>query len=68
MRTGSWLATAAFTLVAFGHATRLALGLPVTVGTTAVPMGVSVAGVVVPLILAVMLWREHRPAAPEGME
>ena len=64
MRTGSLLAMIAFVLVALGHAVRLALRLPVTVGDTEVSMAVSVVGVVVPLALAVMLWRESRPSSP----
>lgn len=61
MKPGSLLATVVFALVALAHAARLAMGLQVTVDGTEVPMSVSVVGVVVPLALAVLLWRESAP-------
>lgn len=41
-----------FSLVALAHLLRIALGLPVQVGTYAVPMGLSWIGLIVPTALA----------------
>lgn len=66
MKTGSMLAMVLFVLVALAHAARLSLGMRVTVDGTDIPMAVSVLGVLIPLALAVMLWREGRPARTEA--
>jgi hypothetical protein len=47
-----------FLLVALAHLWRLLFHVPVTVGGTAIPFAVSIGGLIVPVILAVMLWRE----------
>lgn len=48
------------TVVAAAHALRLVFGVELVVGSTAMPMWVSVVGAVVPGALAVLLWRENR--------
>ena len=49
-------------MVAAAHLLRLVLGVEVTVGGTLVPLWVSVIACVVPVGLAVGLWRESRKA------
>jgi len=60
MKPGSSIAIVLFALVALGHLVRIVLGLSVTVGSTPVPMWISVGGVIVPAAVAGMLWREGR--------
>ena len=48
------------TAVAASHALRLVFGVALTVGSTDIPMWVSVVGAVVPGTLAVLLWKENR--------
>jgi hypothetical protein len=48
------LAGALFGLVALAHVARLALGVPVVIGATALPMAVSWAGLVVAGALCVL--------------
>lgn len=60
MKTGSVLAIILFTLVAIAHLLRLINGLDVTVGGWNVPQWVSVGGVIVPVAIAYLLWRESR--------
>jgi hypothetical protein len=48
------------TIVAASHALRLVFGVEMTVGSTDIPMWVSVVGAVVPGTLAVLLWKEGR--------
>jgi len=48
------------TAVAAAHALRLVFGVELTVGSTAMPMWVSVVGALVPGALAMLLWRESR--------
>ena len=68
MKTGSMLVMVVLTIVALAHALRLALGWQVTVDGTDVPAAVSVVGVLLPLALVVMLWRESRGSArPEAL-
>ena len=52
------------TAVAAAHALRLVFGVGLTVGSTAMPMWVSVFGAVVPGALALLLWREGRDQGP----
>jgi hypothetical protein len=47
-------------IIAVGHLLRLAFGVEATVGGTAIPMWVSVVGMIVPAALAYGLYREHR--------
>jgi len=60
MKTGSKLAIALFTLIAIGHLLRLIGGIPMTVGEWGVPQWISVFGVIVPGLVAYLLWKESR--------
>jgi chromate transport protein ChrA len=60
MKTGTLLAIAIFTLVALAHLLRLLTGAEITLNGAVVPQWVSGLGIVVPAIIAWMLWRESR--------
>ncbi|MBT8135786.1 MAG: hypothetical protein KJO54_02100 [Gammaproteobacteria bacterium] len=60
MRTGTFLAIALFVLVSLAHAARLVWQLQVTIDDRVVPMWVSAFGVVVPVVVAILLFRELR--------
>ena len=60
MRPATALAAVLLALVALGHLLRLLLRVEVVVSGTAVPMWVSIPGILVPLALAIGLWRERR--------
>ncbi|MDH4130838.1 MAG: hypothetical protein OEW17_00155 [Gemmatimonadota bacterium] len=60
MRLASRLTIILLLAVAGAHLARLGLAIPVTVGTTVMPLWVSSVGVVIPLGLAIGLWREAR--------
>ncbi|NNK37898.1 MAG: hypothetical protein HKP03_05420 [Xanthomonadales bacterium] len=60
MKTGSLIAVVLFIAVAMAHLLRLLTGTPVTIGGTPLPMWVSSVGVIVPAVIAWMLWRESR--------
>ena len=60
MKTGSKLAIILFTLVAIGHLLRLIGGFPMSVGDWGVPQWFSVFGVVVPGLVAYLLWKEGK--------
>jgi hypothetical protein len=60
MKTGSMLAMLLFILVAIAHLLRLVNGIEVTVGGWILPQWVSVFGVIVPAVIAYLLWRESR--------
>jgi len=60
MKTGSKLAIALFTLVAVGHLLRLLIGIPMTVGEWGVPQWISAFGVIVPGLVAYLLWKENK--------
>jgi len=60
MKTGSKLAIALFTLVAIGHLLRLIVGIPMTVGEWGVPQWISMFGVIVPGLVAYLLWKESK--------
>jgi chromate transport protein ChrA len=60
MKTGTLLAVAIFTLVALAHLLRLLTGAEITLNGEVVPQWVSGLGIVVPAIIAWMLWRESR--------
>lgn len=57
------ITTILLTAVAAAHALRLVLGVELIVGSTVMPMWISVVGAVVPGSLAVLLWKEGRPHA-----
>ena len=60
MKLASRLAIVLLLAVAGAHLARLTGRIPVTVGTTTVPMWVSAVGVILPVALAIGLWRERR--------
>lgn len=60
MKTGSKLAIVLFVLVAIGHLLRLIVGIPMTVGEWGVPQWISVFGVIVPGLVAYLLWKESK--------
>ena len=60
MKPFTTLAALIFLVVAAAHAYRLYMGWTVMAGPYAVPMWASYLGIAVPLILAVMLFRESR--------
>jgi hypothetical protein len=65
MKIGSTLAFVLMLLVAAAHALRLLFGVEVTAGDMSVPAWVSVVGIIVPLGIAWLLWRE-RPVRTAG--
>ena len=58
MKTGTLLAIVLFALVALAHLLRLIEGTEILLGGTVVPQWVSVVGVVVPGLVAWLLWKE----------
>jgi protein-S-isoprenylcysteine O-methyltransferase Ste14 len=59
MKTGSKLAVLLFLAVALAHLLRLLFNLEVTVDQWSVPQWISALGVVVPGLVAWLLWREN---------
>jgi hypothetical protein len=60
MKTGTLLAIIVFTIVAVAHLLRLVDGTQIVVGNTIIPMWVSFVGVLVPGLIAFLLWKETR--------
>ncbi len=60
MKTGSILAITLFGLVSIAHLLRLLYAMPITTGDWDVPQWISLFGVVVPGLVALMLWRESK--------
>jgi hypothetical protein len=60
MKMGSLLAILLLTLVAIAHLLRLIYGVDVRVGEWSVPQWVSAGGVIAPLAIAALLWRESK--------
>jgi len=60
MKTGTLLAIIVFTLVAITHLLRLITGTDITVGEDVVPQWISVVGVLVPALIAWLLWKESK--------
>ena len=60
MKTGSLLAIIVFTIVAVAHLLRLVDGTQIVVGSTSIPMWVSYVGILVPGLIAFLLWKETR--------
>lgn len=60
MKLGSTLAMVLMLLVALAHALRLLFRVNVTIGDYAVPAWASVGGIIVPLVIAALLWRERQ--------
>ena len=62
MKPATLVTTILLVLIAFAHVLRLLLRVEVTVGATVLPMWASAVGAIVPVALALGLWRER--AAP----
>ncbi len=60
MKPAALAAVIVFTAFAIIHLLRLVLEVEITIGGALVPMWASVVAVVVPLAIAVLLWREQR--------
>ena len=60
MKTGVKIAIIIFLVVAFAHLLRLVFLIPITTGDWSVPQWISLFGVVVPLLVAWLLWRERK--------
>jgi hypothetical protein len=60
LNTGTLLAIIVFTIVAIAHLLRLVDGTQIVVGSTTIPMWVSFVGILVPGLIAVLLWKEAR--------
>lgn len=60
MKTGSLLAIIVFVIVAIAHLWRLVTGAEVTLNGATVPQWVSVVGVVLPGLIAYLLWQESK--------
>jgi len=52
------IAVGVFVIIAVMHLLRLILGWKVTLNEAMIPVWVSIPAVIVPLVLAVMVWRE----------
>jgi hypothetical protein len=64
MKPASLMAVLIFSLVAMAHLLRLISQVEVLVGGAAIPMWVSVVGLIVSGALAVALWREAQSSGP----
>jgi len=60
MKIGSLLAIVIFVLVALAHLLRLVYSTEITIDGAVIPQWVSVPGLIVPAIVAYLLWRESR--------
>jgi hypothetical protein len=60
MKTGSLLAIIVFLLVALAHLARLVYGAEVIVAGTVIPQWVSVIGLIIPALIAFLLWKESK--------
>ncbi len=60
MKPAALAAVIVFTAFAIVHLLRLVLEVEITIGGALVPMWASVVAMVVPLAIAVFLWREQR--------
>ena len=60
MKTGALLAFIVFVLVALAHLLRVISGTVVVVGGMDIPQWVSMVGVIIPALIAWLLWKESR--------
>ena len=60
MKTGTLLAIVVFTVVALAHLYRLLTGAEVTVNGNLIPQWISVPAVLVPGLIAWVLWKESK--------
>jgi hypothetical protein len=59
MRPGTRIAVTLFLIIAFAHLLRLIFMVPITAGEWRVPQWISLLGVVLPLVVAWLLWKEN---------
>ena len=60
MKTGSLLAVIVFVLVAIAHLMRIVTDTEIVVGGNNIPQWISMVGVVVPGLIAWLLWKESK--------
>jgi len=60
MKTGTLLAIIVFTVVALAHLYRLVTGTEILLDGDTVPQWISVPGVLVPGLIAWVLWKESK--------
>ena len=60
MKTGTLLAIVVFTVVALAHLYRLLTGAEITINGDLIPQWISVPGVLVPGLIAWVLWKESK--------
>jgi hypothetical protein len=60
MKTGSKLGILVFSIVAIAHLLRLIGGIEVIVDSWSVPQWVSLPGIIVPGLIAALLWKDSR--------
>ena len=60
MKNGTLLAIIVFTVVALAHLYRLVTGAEILINGDIVPQWVSVAGILVPGLIAWVLWKESK--------
>jgi hypothetical protein len=60
MKTGTLLGIVVFTVVALAHLYRLLTGAEVTINGDLIPQWISVPGVLVPGLIAWVLWKESK--------
>ncbi len=60
MKTGSLLAVIVFILVAIAHLMRIVSGTEIVIGGNNIPQWISVVAVIVPGLIAWLLWKESK--------
>ena len=60
MKTGTLLAIVVFIVVAFAHLYRLVSGTEISLNGDIVPQWISVPGVLVPGLIAWLLWKDSK--------
>jgi hypothetical protein len=60
MKTGSKLGILVFSIVAIAHLLRLIGGIEVIVDSWSVPQWVSLPGIIVPGLIAALLWKDSQ--------
>lgn len=60
MKTGTLLAIVVFTIVALAHLYRLLSGTEVSINGDLIPQWISVPGVLIPGLIAWVLWKESK--------
>ena len=60
MKTGAKIAIIIFLVIAVAHLLRLVFLVPISAGGASVPQWISLLGVILPLLVAALLWRDDR--------